>query len=90
VPSMILVLIGLALLAAKLTGWEPVATWAWWWVLAPFGLAPFWWAFADGSGLTQRRIMQRMDERRRKRREQAMRALGMTPRGKAHRANPPS
>jgi small Trp-rich protein len=78
---MAFILIGVLLIAAKLLGLGPMAHWSWWYILWPFPLAAAWWAFANASGLTQRRAMQRMDERKRQRREKAMVALGMTPQG---------
>jgi small Trp-rich protein len=70
------VVIGTLLVVLKLVGVEPVAGWSWLWVLAPFGLAVLWWAWADKSGLTQRKAMDRLDERKEERRRKAMEALG--------------
>ncbi|MDE2079891.1 MAG: TIGR04438 family Trp-rich protein [Burkholderiales bacterium] len=72
-----LVILGTLLLVAKLAELGPFANLAWWWVLAPFGLAVLWWEFADSSGWTQRRAMNKMDERKRERRDAAMQALGL-------------
>jgi len=72
-----MVIIGVLLLAAKWAEWGPFATWSWWIILAPFGLAVLWWHFADSSGLTKRREMDKMEKRKVDRREQAMEALGM-------------
>ena len=53
---------------------------SWWWVIGLFGLTAVWWAYADATGLTRRKAMERVDagkaERHRKNRE----ALGLTPR----------
>ena len=70
------VLIGTLLVVLKLAGVAPVDAWSWLWVLLPFGLAVLWWAWADKSGLTQRKAMQRLDERKEDRRRKAMEALG--------------
>ena len=70
------VVIGVLLLALKLFDVAPVADWHWLWVLSPFAAAVAWWAWADASGLTQRRAMQRMEERKAARRETNMEALG--------------
>ena len=43
----------------------------------PFALAAVWWAWADGTGLTKRREMEKMDERKRERREKNLVSLGM-------------
>ena len=42
----------------------PVATWSWWIVLIPFALAMAWWAWADASGYTKRKVVEREDARR--------------------------
>lgn len=75
---MAFLLLGLALLGMKVAEFGPVATWSWWVVLAPFGLAVLWWAFADGSGLTQRRAIDKMEKRKVDRRQRDMEALGLT------------
>jgi small Trp-rich protein len=72
-----LVIIGVLLLIAKLADLGPTAGWPWWVVLSPFALAAAWWSFADSSGLTRRRAMDKMEERKRQRREKAVEALGM-------------
>lgn len=72
-----LLLLGLALGALYLAGVEPVASWHWAWVLAPFGGAVLWWTFADNSGLTQRRAIEKMERRKVERRERDMEALGL-------------
>jgi small Trp-rich protein len=74
---MAFIVIGVLLVLAKLAGLGPMADLSWWWVLSPFPAAAAWWAFADGSGLTQRRAMQKMEDRKRERREKAMAALGL-------------
>jgi small Trp-rich protein len=74
-----LVLLGLVLLGLKWAAIDPVAAWAWWWVLSPFGLAVLWWHFADEVGITQRRAMERQDERARLRRESQFENLGLRP-----------
>eukprot|EP01041_Mallomonas_annulata_P016409 gene16409-34260_t len=33
---------------------------SWWWVLSPFALAVAWWAWADATGYTKRRQMDKM------------------------------
>lgn len=77
---MAFLLLGLALLAMKAAEFGPVATWSWFVVLAPFGLAVLWWAFADSTGLTRRRAMDKMEKRKAERRARDMEALGLTPR----------
>lgn len=79
---MVLVIVGLLLLAAKLAEFGPTAGWSWWIVAAPFVAAVLWWQFADATGLTQRRAMQKMDDRKAQRRDRALEALGLDPRHK--------
>ncbi len=77
---MYLVLLGVLLVALKLVGMQPVWGWPWWVVLAPFGLAALWWAFADQTGITQRYAMRREEERVRRRRDAQAEHLGLKPR----------
>ncbi len=74
------VLVGAILLVLKLADVAPVTDWSWWLVLSPFGVAVLWWAYADGTGLTRKRQMDKLDERRDARRRQAFEALGIDPR----------
>ncbi len=74
---MVFLVVGVLLLVMKLAEFGPVAEWSWLWVLLPFGLAAAWWAFADSSGLTQRRVVEQLEERKRQRRERDMKALGL-------------
>ena len=37
----------------------PVAALSWLWVLSPFAMAMAWWSWADASGYTQKRAMER-------------------------------
>jgi small Trp-rich protein len=73
-----MLIIGVLLLAAKMAEIGPTADWPWWIVLAPFGIAVLWWHFADTSGLTQKRAMNKMEERKIQRRERSMEALGLS------------
>jgi len=74
---MIMVVVGVLLLVAKLAEFGPTADWSWWIVAAPFVAAVLWWQFADSTGLTQRRAMQKMDDRKAQRRDRALEALGL-------------
>ncbi len=76
---MYLLLLGLLLLTLKLAEIGPAAQWSWWWVLAPFVGTVLWWAWADATGYYKRREMRKMDEKRAKRRERDMDALGTNP-----------
>jgi small Trp-rich protein len=71
-----LVLVGVILLACKMAAFGPVATWSWWIIAAPFVGAVLWWQFADSSGWTKRRAMDKMEQRKAARRERAVVALG--------------
>lgn len=55
--------IGIVLLILKTQELTVVATWPWWGILAPFGLAVAWWSYADASGYTKRKAMEREDAR---------------------------
>ena len=56
--------LGVALLLLKYMEIGAVAQWDWWVVLAPFGLAVVWWAWADASGYTKKKAMEKMDKRK--------------------------
>lgn len=68
--------LGLILLAMKYLEFGPVAGWSWWLVMAPFVLAVAWWAWADSSGYTSRKAMERETARRDARIERNKKALG--------------
>ena len=68
--------LGLILLVLKFLELGPVAGWDWWVVLLPFGLAMAWWAWADSSGYTKRKAMQRENARRDDRIERNKTAIG--------------
>jgi small Trp-rich protein len=46
-------------------------------MLAPFGLAMVWWAWADATGWNKRRAMEKIDARREERRRKNLDALGL-------------
>lgn len=71
--------LGLGLLAVALKVLEigPVAQWSWIVVLVPFGLAVAWWAWADWSGYTKRKVVEREDERKQARIERQRSQMGM-------------
>jgi small Trp-rich protein len=76
---MLFLLLGLVLSALKYLEMTQVATWSWYVVLAPFGLAAVWWAWADWSGYTKRKAMQREDARKKARIDRSRANLGMGP-----------
>ena len=67
---------GVVLTLMKYLEMGPVANWAWWVVLLPFGLASAWWAWADATGYTKKKAMEREDARRRQRIEKNKEAMG--------------
>ena len=69
--------LGLVLLTMKFMEIGPVAVWDWWVVLSPFGMAVAWWAWADASGYTKRKEMEREDARAKARIERNREAMGM-------------
>lgn len=77
---MYFVVLGVLLLLMKVLSFEPVAEWGWIAVLWPFGAAVLWWAYADKTGLTRRREMNKMEERKVGRRRKHLLALGIDPR----------
>lgn len=74
--------LGLVLLLLKYLEIVPVAAWDWWLVLSPFVLAVLWWAWADWSGYTKKKAMEREDARRRARLDRNRENLGTLPRNK--------
>jgi small Trp-rich protein len=79
---MYLVILGVVLLLMKVVDFGPVAAWSWWIVLAPFAVAVAWWGWADSSGWTQRREMEKLDKKKADRRRDALQNLGMDERGR--------
>ena len=76
---MYFLLVGILMLVMKYLEFGVVASWSWWLVLSPFGLAVLWWAWADKSGYTKRVEMEKMDKRREDRIEKQRDAMGMLP-----------
>ena len=71
--------LGLGLLALALKYFEigMVATWSWWIVLSPFAMAVAWWAWADSSGYTKRKVVEKENQRRQDRIDRQRSNLGM-------------
>jgi small Trp-rich protein len=69
--------LGIVLLLMKYLEIGPVVTWSWLIVLAPFALAVVWWAWADASGYTRRKAMERENKRRQDRIDKQRDALGI-------------
>ncbi len=68
--------LGIVLLAMWYLEIGPVATWAWYVVFAPFGLAIAWWAWADSSGYTKRVAMDKENAKRQARIDRNKEAIG--------------
>lgn len=82
------VVIGVAIQVMNLAGIGPVGAWTWrgnWMeMLAPFVLAVVWWAWADSTGWTQRKAMEKVDARKEGRRNKQLDALGISAGRKKH------
>ena len=70
--------LGLVFLVLKYLEWGMVASWDWWLVLSPFALAVLWWTWADWSGYTKKKVMEKEDARRRLRIDRSREALGLS------------
>ncbi len=73
---MYFLVLGVALMVMKYLEAGPVAAWSWWWVLSPFALAVAWWMWADSSGYTKRKAMERENEKRQARIDRNRQAIG--------------
>ena len=71
--------LGVVLLALKYLEIRPVALWSWWTVLAPFALAVAWWAWADATGYTKRKAVEREARRTKARIDKSRSAMGLPP-----------
>jgi small Trp-rich protein len=82
---MYLVVLGLIVIGLNLAGIGPMAKWNWeifgdlWKFAVPFLMAVAWWIWADTSGWTKRREMEKMDRKRAERRVKHLEDLGMGP-----------
>jgi len=70
-------LLGILFIALKFLEIGPVAEWTWWWVLSPLPVAATWWAWADASGYTKRKEMEKMEQRKQDRIARQKEALRM-------------
>ncbi len=68
--------LGLVLLAMKYLEIGPVAVWAWWTVFIPFGMAMAWWAWADATGYSKKKVMEKENQRRKERIDRNKDAMG--------------
>ena len=74
---MYFLLIGIVVGALKYLEMGPFTALPWWMVLSPFGMAVLWWWYADSSGYTKRKEIEKMDKRREDRIEKSREAMGM-------------
>lgn len=49
---------------------------SWWWILGGFVLSAAWFSYADRSGLTSRKAMERIDQRKQERMQKQRELLG--------------
>jgi small Trp-rich protein len=70
-------LLGILSLALKYFEVGMVAGWSWWIVLSPFALAVAWWAWADSSGYTKRKVIERENRRKQARIDRQKTNLGV-------------
>jgi small Trp-rich protein len=71
--------IGIVLLALKYIEFGPVAAWDWLVVLSPFALAVAWWFWADWSGYTKKKAMEKENARKQARIDKSREAMGIKP-----------
>ena len=74
---MYLLLLGIGLLLMKYLEIGPVAEWSWLWVLSPFALAVAWWTWADWSGYTKRKAVEKENKRKQIRIDKSREQLGL-------------
>lgn len=74
--------LGILLVLLKYLEIGPVATWNWWWVLSPFAVTAAWWVWADATGYTKRRAIEKIDRRKQERIDRNKEAMGVRPRRK--------
>ncbi|MDP3137085.1 MAG: TIGR04438 family Trp-rich protein [Burkholderiaceae bacterium] len=74
--------VGIVLLVMKYLEISVVAGWSWWVVLSPFAVAVAWWAWADASGYTKKKAMDKENRRKQERIDKSRAAMGIGPRKK--------
>ncbi len=71
--------LGILLLIMKYLEFGAVAEWSWWLVFTPFGLAVAWWSWADWSGYTKRKVVEKENARKQARVDKQREQLGLGP-----------
>jgi small Trp-rich protein len=74
---MLFLLLGLLAVALKYLEVGMVAGWSWWIVLSPFAMAMAWWAWADSSGYTKRKVIEREERRKQARIDRQRSNMGL-------------
>lgn len=85
---MLFVAIGILLIVLNVANVGPFGAWNWeffgdlWKFVVPFLFAVAWWVYSDLSGLNKRREMERMDAKKKARRQENLVSLGMDTRAR--------
>lgn len=74
---MYLLILGVILMLMKYLEVGFAVNLSWWWVLSPFALAVAWWAWADTTGYTKRREMDKMAQKKQDRIDKQRENLGI-------------
>ncbi|CAN7261686.1 MULTISPECIES: TIGR04438 family Trp-rich protein [Variovorax] len=74
---MLFLLLGLLGVGLKYFEVGMVAGWSWWIVLSPFAMAVAWWAWADSSGYTKRKVIEREEARKQARIDRQRSNMGL-------------
>lgn len=72
--------LGIVLIALKYLEIGTPATWPWWVILSPLALAVAWWTWADWSGYTKKKAVDRENARKQARLDKQRDQLGLGPR----------
>ena len=54
-----------------------ISAMSWWWIIGGFALCAAWFGYADRSGLTARKSLERMEQRKQARIDKQREALGV-------------
>lgn len=76
---MLFVFLALLYLLLKFLDVAWLASYSVWWVCLPLGFAAVWWSLADKYGYTQRKAMERMEEKKEARRLRQLESMGRGP-----------
>ena len=74
---MYFLLLGIVLLVMWYAEIGPVAAWPWYFVFAPFALAVIWWWWADMTGYSKRKVIERENEKKKARIDKSREAMGI-------------